>query len=74
MPALILFRCRWICHPVSQLTMLVNSAGVSPSQASVETILKVDLYGTAVLLKEVGKVIESDGTASYFYGELKPEK
>ena len=54
--------------------MLANSAGVSPSQASVETILKVDLYGTAVLLKEVGKVIESDGTASYFYGELKPEK
>ena len=36
--------------------MLVNAAGVSPSQASIETILKVDLYGTAVLLEEVGKV------------------
>ena len=35
--------------------MLVNAAGVSPSQAPVETILKVDLYGTAVLLEEVGK-------------------
>ena len=39
------------------ITMLVNAAGVSPSQASIETILKVDLYGTAVLLEEVGKVI-----------------
>lgn len=38
--------------------MLINAAGVSPSQASVETILKVDLYGTAVLLEEVGKIIE----------------
>lgn len=41
---------------------LVNSAGVSPSQASIETILKVDLYGTAVLLEEVGKVIVSGGS------------
>lgn len=35
------------------ITMLVNAAGVSPSQAPVEAILKVDLYGTAVLLEEV---------------------
>ena len=41
--------------------MLVNAAGVSPSQASIETILKVDLYGTAVLLEEVGKVIAKGG-------------
>ncbi len=40
---------------------LVNGAGVSPSQASVETILAVDLYGTAVLLEEVGKVIAEGG-------------
>lgn len=40
---------------------LVNGAGVSPSQASIETILKVDLYGTAVLLEEGGKVIEEGG-------------
>lgn len=40
-----------------EITMLVNSAGVSPSQAPVEAILKVDLYGTAVLLEEIGKVI-----------------
>ncbi|MEG0276529.1 MAG: SDR family oxidoreductase [Coprobacillus sp.] len=43
------------------ITMLINGAGVSPSQASIETILKVDLYGTAVLLEEVGKVIEEGG-------------
>lgn len=43
------------------ITMLVNGAGVSPSQASIEAILNVDLYGTAVLLEEVGKVIEPGG-------------
>lgn len=44
-----------------EIKMLVNAAGVSPSQASIETILKVDLYGTAVLLEEVGKVIAEGG-------------
>lgn len=43
------------------ITMLVNAAGVSPSQAPIEAILKVDLYGTAVLLEEVGKVIAEGG-------------
>lgn len=43
------------------IAMLVNAAGVSPSQASIETILKVDLYGTAVLLEEVGRVIRRGG-------------
>ena len=42
--------------------MLVNAAGVSPSQAPIEAILKVDLYGTAVLLEEVGKVIAPGGS------------
>lgn len=41
--------------------MLVNGAGVSPSQVPIEAILKVDLYGTAVLLEEVGKVIAEGG-------------
>ncbi|MDY6415271.1 MAG: SDR family oxidoreductase [Succinivibrio dextrinosolvens] len=45
-----------------KIKYLVNGAGVSPSQASVETILKVDLYGTAVLLEEVGKVIAKGGS------------
>lgn len=44
-----------------EITMLVNAAGVSPSQAPIEAILKVDLYGTAVLLEEVGKVIAPGG-------------
>ncbi len=44
-----------------EISMLVNAAGVSPSQAPVEAILKVDLYGTAVLLEEVGKVIREGG-------------
>lgn len=43
------------------ITMLVNAAGVSPSQTPIEAILKVDLYGTAVLLEEVGKVIAPGG-------------
>lgn len=41
---------------------LVNAAGISPSQAPIENIMKVDLYGTAVLLEEVGKVIAEGGT------------
>lgn len=44
-----------------EITMLVNAAGVSPSQASIEAILRVDLYGTAVLLEEAGKVIAPGG-------------
>lgn len=44
-----------------EVSMLVNAAGVSPSQAPVEAILKADLYGTAVLLEEVGKIIKKSG-------------
>ena len=44
-----------------EIAILINGAGVSPSQVSIETILKVDLYGTAVLLEEVGKVIKEGG-------------
>ena len=45
-----------------EIVLLVNAAGVSPSQAPIETILQVDLYGTAVLLEEVGRVIARGGT------------
>lgn len=41
---------------------LVNAAGVSPSQASVERILQVDLYGTSLLLEEFGKIIAEGGS------------
>lgn len=44
-----------------EIKMLVNAAGVSPSQAPIKAILEVDLYGTAVLLEEVGKVIAEGG-------------
>ena len=44
-----------------EIKYLVNGAGVSPSQAPIEAILKVDLYGTAVLLEEVGKVVAEGG-------------
>jgi NAD(P)-dependent dehydrogenase (short-subunit alcohol dehydrogenase family) len=42
---------------------VVHAAGVSPSQASPEAILKVDLYGTAMLLEEFGEVIAKGGSA-----------
>lgn len=45
-----------------EIKNFVNAAGVSPSQASVEKILQVDLYGTAVLLEEFGKIISENGS------------
>lgn len=45
-----------------EVKYLVNAAGVSPSQASVQHILQVDLYGTSVLLEEFGKVIAPGGS------------
>ncbi|MGW9751606.1 hypothetical protein ACUW9Z_000119 [Aerococcus sp. 150760007-1] len=48
-----------------EINLLINVARVSPSQASNETILKVDLYGIAVLLEEVANLasilMSSDG-------------
>ncbi|MBS1487342.1 MAG: SDR family oxidoreductase [Bacteroidetes bacterium] len=41
---------------------LIQTAGVSPTQATPETILKVDLYGTAVVLEEFGNVIAEGGS------------
>ncbi len=45
-----------------EVTGLIHAAGVSPSQASPETILHVDLYGTAVVLEEFGNVIAPGGS------------
>lgn len=47
---------------LGQIVGLVHAAGVSPSQAPIETILKVDLYGTALLLELFGEVIERGGS------------
>jgi NAD(P)-dependent dehydrogenase (short-subunit alcohol dehydrogenase family) len=40
---------------------VIHAAGVSPTQASPETILKVDLYGTALVLEMFGNVIARGG-------------
>ena len=45
-----------------EVKYLVNAAGVSPSQAPVEEILRVDLYGTSVLMEEFGKVMADGGS------------
>ncbi len=47
---------------LGEVTGVIHAAGVSPSQASPATILKVDLYGTAVLLEEFGNVIARSGS------------
>ena len=46
---------------LGDLTGLIHAAGVSPTQASPATILKVDLYGTALVLEEFGNVIARGG-------------
>ncbi|MDX6914180.1 SDR family oxidoreductase [Pectobacterium carotovorum] len=42
---------------------VILSAGVSPSQATAEMILNVDLYGTAVVLEAFGQIIAQGGAA-----------
>jgi len=46
-----------------EIAMFINAVGLSPSQSTKEHIFAVDLYGTAVLLEEFGKVIKPGGTA-----------
>jgi len=45
-----------------EITGLIHAAGVSPSQATPETILRVDLYGTALVLELFGDVISPGGS------------
>lgn len=47
---------------LGEVTGVIHAAGVSPSQAASATILKVDLYGTALVLEEFGNVIARGGT------------
>jgi len=47
---------------LGEVTGLIHAAGVSPSQASPSTILRVDLYGTALVLEELGGVIAPGGS------------
>src|SRR5450432_2795105 len=46
---------------IGGISGLIHAAGVSPTQASPATILKVDLYGTALVLEEFGNVITRGG-------------
>jgi NAD(P)-dependent dehydrogenase (short-subunit alcohol dehydrogenase family) len=46
---------------LGEVTGLIHAAGVSPSQAPPATILKVDLYGTALVLEEFGNIIARGG-------------
>ena len=46
---------------LGEVTGVIHAAGVSPSQALPATILAVDLYGTALLLEEFGRVIARGG-------------
>jgi NAD(P)-dependent dehydrogenase (short-subunit alcohol dehydrogenase family) len=47
---------------IGSINGLIHAAGVSPTQASPSTILKVDLYGTAIVLEEFGNVIAYGGS------------
>jgi NAD(P)-dependent dehydrogenase (short-subunit alcohol dehydrogenase family) len=47
---------------LGDVTGVIHAAGVSPTQASPATILKVDLYGTALVLEEFGNVIARGGS------------
>jgi NAD(P)-dependent dehydrogenase (short-subunit alcohol dehydrogenase family) len=46
---------------LGEVSGVIHAAGVSPTQASPETILQVDLYGTALVLEEFGNVIARGG-------------
>jgi NAD(P)-dependent dehydrogenase (short-subunit alcohol dehydrogenase family) len=46
---------------LGEVTGVIHAGGVSPSQASPQTILSVDLYGTALVLEEFGSVIDAGG-------------
>lgn len=66
---------------LGEITGLIHAAGVSPSQASPQAILGVDLYGTAVILEEFGKVIARGGAgvviasqSGHRLGALSPEQ
>jgi NAD(P)-dependent dehydrogenase (short-subunit alcohol dehydrogenase family) len=47
---------------LGDVTGVIQAAGVSPSQAPPETILAVDLYGTALVLELFGNVIAKGGS------------
>jgi NAD(P)-dependent dehydrogenase (short-subunit alcohol dehydrogenase family) len=66
---------------LGEVTGVIHSAGVSPSNATPAMIFKVDLYGTAVVLEAFGEVIAGNGSgvvvssqAGHRLGPLTPEQ
>ena len=66
---------------LGEVKNVVHAAGVSPSQAPISAILKVDLYGTALVLEVFGKIIASGGSgvviasqSGHRLGALSPEE
>ena len=51
-----------VATSIGNITGLIHAAGVSPSQAPIQAILHVDLYGTALVLELFGNVIASGGS------------
>ncbi|MGO9212744.1 MAG: SDR family oxidoreductase [Syntrophales bacterium] len=47
---------------LGDVTGVIHAAGVSPSQAPIAMILKVDIYGTALVLEVFGNVIARGGS------------
>jgi len=69
------------CAARGKVMQLINAAGVSPNMASVAKILEVDLYGTALVFEEFGKVIAEGGAglivssaAGHMMGALTAEE
>lgn len=54
---------------LGSITALVNAAGAVPDSSPIEQILRTDLYGTAVLLEEVGRVIAVGGAGITIGGQ-----
>jgi NAD(P)-dependent dehydrogenase (short-subunit alcohol dehydrogenase family) len=51
-----------VAASLGNITGVIHTAGLSPIQASPEAILKVDLYGTALVLEEFGQIIAVGGS------------
>jgi NAD(P)-dependent dehydrogenase (short-subunit alcohol dehydrogenase family) len=61
------------------ITNLVHTAGVSPEQADVDTVLRVDVLGVALVLEQFGEVIAAGGSgvviasmAGHFHPPMDP--
>jgi NAD(P)-dependent dehydrogenase (short-subunit alcohol dehydrogenase family) len=66
---------------LGSVTQVAHTAGLSPSQASAEAILAVDLLGVALVLQEFGEVIAPGGAgvviasmAGHMFPPLAPEQ